>query len=185
MSRDWDYTTEGGANQHKPSPPPSTSTDYDYGPHTPTGTSVDDIYPGPTALVEVVPWPGSTFVIRERVTRRPRRAITLVMGGLQLKDWNCPGDQSSHWICEEKDGWLGFHSPVADKYIGHDNKRGFWAEARQHKDWEYFCARRHPEGGYVLLIKRSHTLSKMGVAHNGGKLVETTGEGAVWDFVKL
>ncbi|RYP80135.1 hypothetical protein DL769_002621 [Monosporascus sp. CRB-8-3] len=135
-----------------------------------------------TAAAETVPWPGNTFVIRERATGR---AITLVDGKLRLRDWDCAGDRGAHWVCEQKDGWLGFRNPVSGTYIGHDDRGGFRATASHHKTWEYFCATWHPEGGYLLLKRHGDALWKMGVSTDGSKFYETAGEGTAWEFFKL
>ncbi|RYP33100.1 hypothetical protein DL767_004885 [Monosporascus sp. MG133] len=134
------------------------------------------------AATATVPWPGNTFAIRERATGR---AITLIDGKLRLKDWDYAGDRGAHWVCEGNDGWLGFRNPVSGTYIGHDDRGGFWAKATAHKQWEYFCATRHPAGGYLLLKRRGDALWKMDVATDGSKFYETAGEGTVWEFFKL
>ncbi|RYO82781.1 hypothetical protein DL766_009636 [Monosporascus sp. MC13-8B] len=133
---------------------------------------------------ETVPWPGNTFVIRERATGR---AIALVDGKLRLKDWDWDyaGDRGTHWVCELKDGWLGFRNPVSGTYIGHDDRGNFRATVSHHQAWEYFCATRHPEGGYLLLKRHGDTLRKMAVDMGGDKFYETTDQGTIWEFLKL
>ena len=68
-----------------------------------------------SGLFETPPWPGSTYVIRERATGR---AITVVGrdGELRLLDWDCGHDKRSHWACEERGGWLGFRNPESKTY---------------------------------------------------------------------
>ncbi|RYP91508.1 hypothetical protein DL770_002354 [Monosporascus sp. CRB-9-2] len=134
------------------------------------------------AAVDTVPWPGNTFVIRERATGR---AITLVNGKLRLWDWDYAGDRGAHWICEGKEGWLGFRNPVSGTYIGHDDRGNICANATHHKQWEYFCATRHPEGGYLLLKRHGDALWKMNVTQCGSRFYETADEGAAWEFLKL
>ncbi|RYO84891.1 hypothetical protein DL764_009257 [Monosporascus ibericus] len=90
---------------------------------TPTHTALSDdesggLDPGfsksfTAAAPETVPWPGNTFVIRERASGR---AIMLVHGELRLSSWDCAGDRGAHWICEDKNGWLGFRNPVSNTY---------------------------------------------------------------------
>ncbi|RYP40508.1 hypothetical protein DL767_001637 [Monosporascus sp. MG133] len=159
---------------------------------TPTHTALsDDEYMGldprfskasTSATPETVPWPGNKFVIRERASGR---AIALVDGELRLSWWDCAGDRGAHWICEDKNGWLGFRNPVSNTYMGKDNRGNFYAKANQHRAWEYFCAMRHPEGGYILLMRHWDELLKMAVGEDGCKLVTTKGEGTVWEFLKL
>ncbi|RYP09740.1 hypothetical protein DL765_008349 [Monosporascus sp. GIB2] len=131
---------------------------------------------------ETVPWPGNTFVIRERATGR---AITLVDGKLRLKDWDYAGDRGTHWVCELKEGWLGFRNPVSGTYIGHDDRGKFRATASHHRQWEYFCATRHPEGGYLLLKRHGDALWKMAVDNGGATFYETADQGTIWEFLKL
>lgn len=60
----------------------------------------------------------------------------------------------SRWRCVESESlWLGLYNAVSGTYIGHNNHGGFIATARNHDKWEYFCARQHPDGGHVLLVK--------------------------------
>lgn len=128
MGFDFDLNENGDVNVASSTAGTSTTR----GDATPTHTAVSDepvnfkkdTYSEPGAppmttattaptTAEVVPWPGSTFVIRERSTGR---AITLVDNELQMQDWDCAGDRSSHWVCEERQGWLGFRSPVTRTY---------------------------------------------------------------------
>lgn len=130
---------------------------------------------------ETPPYAGSTYAIRDR---KSGRLITLLNGSLQLE--NCTGEQGGwHWKCEEKQGWLGFRNPVSGTYMGHDTLGSFLAVVNHHKTHEYFCARRHPEGGYLLLMRQGDELRKMAIGEDGHALVMTTGEGARWDFEKI
>lgn len=69
-----------------------------------------------TSTPETAPWPGSTFVILEK---RTGRAIAVAGHQLSLekrkseKDF---GDRRMHWVCEEKDGWLGFRNAATGTY---------------------------------------------------------------------
>ncbi|OTA90878.1 hypothetical protein M434DRAFT_397654 [Hypoxylon sp. CO27-5] len=141
---------------------------------------IDHRSPSPTRK-ETVPWPGHTYIIRDPVSGRQ---ITLVRGELSLE--NHAGDQGGyHWICVEKGGWLGFYDPVHGTYMGRDNRGGYMCKVKHHKGHEYFCARRHPDGGYLLLTQHWDELLKMGIGKDGHKLVETNGEGTAWEFVKV
>ncbi|KAI1758933.1 hypothetical protein GGR53DRAFT_524277 [Hypoxylon sp. FL1150] len=134
--------------------------------------------------METSPWPGDTYAIRDR---KSGRYITLVNGKLRLV--SCTGEQGGwFWQCEEKQGWLGFRSPVAGWYIGHDTLGSFVARVTHHQACEYFCARRHPEGGYYLLMRQDTTgdiLCKMAIGDDGSTLVMSRGEGTLWDFEKV
>ncbi|KAI0886710.1 uncharacterized protein GGS22DRAFT_158523 [Annulohypoxylon maeteangense] len=137
----------------------------------------------PPFIKETVPCPGNTYIIRHPVTGRQ---ITLERGELRLKHHT--GEQGGyHWVCVEKGGWLGFYDPIHGTYMGRNNKGGYMAKVKHHAGWENFCARRHPDGGYLLLTSHWFCLMKMDVDKSGTKLVETFGEGkgTAWEFVKV
>ena len=69
--------------------------------------------PAVASPTETVPLPGNTYIIRARDSGR---AITLAHGQLKLADWDCAGDKSFHWQCEERSGWFAFKNPVGNKY---------------------------------------------------------------------
>ncbi|KAI1778458.1 hypothetical protein F4818DRAFT_301706 [Hypoxylon cercidicola] len=149
---------------------------------TPTGTIDGSTLHSSTSQklehMETPPYPGNTYAIRDR---NSGRLITLVNGMLRLE--NCVGEQGGwHWKCEEKQGWLGFRSPVAGWYMGHDCKGNFVACVSHHKPHEYFCARRHPQGGYFLLMKEAGNgveLKKMAIGEDPGKLVMSSEQGVL------
>lgn len=56
---------------------------------------------------------------------------------------------------------------------------------KHHQDYEYFCEKKHPEGGYYLMTLHDWVFCKMDVREDGQELVEVTDEGALWEFVKI
>ncbi|KAI1808788.1 hypothetical protein F4811DRAFT_498881 [Daldinia bambusicola] len=133
-----------------------------------------------TEAADTPPFPGQTFAIRERTTGR---YITLIEGNIRVLE--NVGDQGGwHWVCVEKGGWLGFRNPVSSTYIGHDTRHNYWAEYKHHLGDESFCARKHPEGGYILLSRQDEELWKMSVSENF-ELSVTQKDGARWDFIKV
>jgi hypothetical protein len=74
---------------------------------------------------------------------------------------------------------------VSETYIGHNGRGKFYAKVTHHKEHEYFCARRHPDGGYLLLMRHGSKLWKMDIGKDDNELVETDNEGTVWEFVKV
>ncbi|KAI1097174.1 hypothetical protein F4804DRAFT_328394 [Jackrogersella minutella] len=164
---------------------PDNSTSAGDGDLTPTHTTTsDDPFTLPDYhsvfqnLKETVPWPGNTYIIRDPDSRRQ---ITLVRGELRLEFHT--GEQGGyHWVCVEKDGWLGFYDPVHFMHMGRDNRGGYIAQVKHHRAYEYFNVRRHPNGGYILLTQSWSKLFKMGIAKPGHRLVETEGEGTAWEF---
>ncbi|KAI2616949.1 hypothetical protein GGS26DRAFT_577733 [Hypomontagnella submonticulosa] len=173
----------------------STASSTVAGDLTPTHTTttddlLNDIRPqSPTSPIDAVPWPGHTFIIRDPVSGRQ---ITIVGGELRLE--HHAGDRGGyHWICVEKDGWLGFRDPVHNMYMGYNTKgnrdtRGdYVAEVKHHKSCEYFCARKHPDGGCHLLSyhQGQEKLWKVTIGKDGHKLVRTMDEGTLWEFIRV
>jgi len=139
------------------------------------------------------PWPGSTYIIRSTSPGTSGHVITLLEGQVVLAK---PGGRGSiHWDCVEKDGWLGFKNPVSGKFLGHDEPGRLRCVVDQHRDWEYFCIRMKPGGGFVLLLRhggRAERLWQVGLKvergrkKEEGRLAKIEGsDGIVWDFVKV
>ncbi|KAI1474674.1 hypothetical protein F4774DRAFT_321124 [Daldinia eschscholtzii] len=133
-----------------------------------------------TELKDTPPFPGQTFAIRERNTGR---YITLMEGNLLVLE-NVGNQGGWHWVCVENNGWLGFRNPVSSTHIGHDTNHKYWAEYKHHLSHESFCARKHPQGGYILLSRQGDALWKMAV-DDCGRLVETEKDGTLWDFIRI
>lgn len=98
------------------------------------------------------------------------------------------------WVCVEKPGWLDLRNPVSGTFLGHDSRGGIIAERKHHRDWEYLCFRRHPSGGYTILVKhrdsywKGSVLGKAALGREDGRsLVETEeeGGGAQWEFEEV
>jgi len=131
-----------------------------------------------------VPCAGSTFIIRSASSGK---LITLLEGQVVLAS---PGSRGSvHWACVEIIGWIGFRSPVSGRYLGHDSHGKLCCTADKHSNWEKFCVRMRPEGGYNLLMTHFDGLFRMGIkVENGVEKLAKIGhdeiEGMVWEFVK-
>ena len=164
-----------------------TTTGYSTEKNTPTRTVVtedfeEDTYGAKPGGDEAVPWANEKFVIRHRESGQ---AIAVNDDGdvqLTFLD-NVDMRESCHWKCVEKDGWFGFKHE--GRYLGHDNSGNFIAEAKRHRAYEYFCTRKHPDGGYQLMVLHGWVFHSMGVKEDGQKLVETEDGGALWDFLKV
>ncbi|KAL4879186.1 hypothetical protein BJY04DRAFT_194014 [Aspergillus karnatakaensis] len=197
--------------------PPSASDSEDEACLTPTGTTANTTtslfsstagrqisfppsYASLTrAPIAVCPQKDTTFLIRDP---RTNLVITLRDGILKLQpDEKAPSNEltgtpyhgrGSHWHCiENGDLWLGFRSAVSGCYIGHNNNKRSWrfiAEVKHHKGWEYFCARAHPDGGHVLLVKHNNGFRGMkagGVLGRDLCVCEPGESGTAWDFIKV
>ena len=137
-------------------------------------TNFDDV-------IDAAPWAGETFVIRHKDSGQ---AVAVNDDGdVRLAFLDKGGTSSScYWKCVEKDGWFGFKHE--GRYLGHDGKGSFHAEMKHHMSYEYFCTKKHPEGGYYLMTLHGWVFHKMAVGEDGRKLNEVTDEGALWEFLK-
>ena len=125
-----------------------------------------------------VPWPGSTFIIRRALSEDTIMQVVLT----GLDGWG-----SNYWACEQNKGWLGFRNPVSGKLLGHDGKGRLCCSADRHRDYEKFCVRQNPEGGYTLLMTHSSDLWRVGTALDGGlaKIEDSSPNEIIWEFVKV
>jgi hypothetical protein len=138
-----------------------------------------------------VPWPGHLYIINSVVTGQ---VLTLLGGNLVMAK---PGGRGSiHWACVEKNGWLGFRNPVSGKFLGHDQEGNLRCSVDQQNNWERFCVRMKPEGGYVLYMTHYNDLWTVGLQEQkvdvktdkkaAEKLAKSEkGEPIVWEFVKV
>lgn len=135
-----------------------------------------------TAVRDAVPWAGQTFVL---VDKASGRVLSHTNGELHLED-NTSRKGCWHWLCVERDGWLGFRNTASGRYLGMNVWGVLQAEVRHHQGWEYFSARQLPNGGYLL--QSTQTIWKLLTVgfNKDGILVANTGvEGIVWEFVKV
>jgi hypothetical protein len=103
-----------------------------------------------TGYIPSVPCPGKIYKIHLRDTEK---VIMVTEGRVVVQST----DQAKlgggwHWVCVEKDNWLGFRNHVTGAYLGCIGFSGVHAQARQQTLTEFFCVRHHPRGGYLLLI---------------------------------
>jgi hypothetical protein len=156
---------------------PTVASSTTGGAQTPNSTIADDLSEtastaGRSSLYDAVPWPGKMYKIKHGTSRR---LITLEGGELrlQLPEAARPGI-GWHWVCAEHNGWLGFRSPVSGTYMGQDKWEGMWCKVQHHKSMESFCIRRHPEGGYLILINQGNgrALHQLAVAERNGAIIQ-------------
>ncbi len=131
-----------------------------------------------------VPWPGNIFIIRSVPCGR---VIALLGGRVVLAPIG--GHGAIHWDCVESEGWLGFRNLVTDRYLGYNEEGRMHCESDQHAEWEKFCVRMRPEGGYVLLMINDEKLSQVGVKVDQEveklcRLGEGAPGGKRWEFIK-
>ena len=156
--------------------------------HT-TDTVPEPGFEGPVPAIECVPWPGRTYMIRNRASDG---VLAREGGRLVLKRAMDLTGCGWHWACvEREDGWLGFRETSSGVYLGRDDRGGFRASATEHRARQLFDLRRHPEGGYQLLSICWWARLRMAVDMKTQNLVEISGsrsesvEAALWDFVRI
>jgi hypothetical protein len=172
----------------KPVPDPDNSTIYTAAtpPETVADDLLDDLDPLNSAIPSSsVPWPGSTFIIRSASSGH---VITLLDGQIVMAP---PGGRGSiHWACVETKGWLGFQSPISGRFLGYDAKGRLHCSANRQQEWENFCARVRPDGGYILLMTHYERLWHVGIrleqgGENLAKVANGEVDGIVWEFAKV
>ncbi|KAK5994637.1 hypothetical protein PT974_05119 [Cladobotryum mycophilum] len=138
------------------SPTTSTTGITQFTPET-DPTIINDLWDGRKYSI---PWAGNTYNIIEKSTGR---ALVLKDGGyLCLRDIGEDQSPLHRWLCVEKNGYFGFANVQTGRYVGHDNNWGMRAWAIHHEGWEFLTPRRHPDGGYELLVPHWwHTLRKV------------------------
>jgi hypothetical protein len=144
----------------------------------------------PLTISSSVPWPGSTFIISHAATSA---VITLSSGRVTLSPPGGPPSLSGsiHWDCVDINGWVGFRNRVSGTWLGYDKGGTLICGAGRPQEWEQFCVRAVPDGGFILLMTHWHALKPVGVSGKLGdeKLVKLgngkTLDGTVWKFVKV
>jgi hypothetical protein len=130
-----------------------------------------------------VPWPNNTYIIIETASVR---AITLTENGLCLQDIEEGQDANNRWLCVEKNGYFAFYNPKSGVYMGHDGGNNMRASATALEDWELMTPRRHPDGGYQLLVPHWwHTMTIVTLTEDGKRLVKRPHAQTTWEFIKV
>lgn len=137
--------------------------------------------PASSVSEEAVPAPDKSFLIRDPECGK---SIAVIDGTLQLHG-TLPSNPASQWACFEANGWLGFRNLATGMVMGHNGRGVFHAKVTHHRAHEWFQARRHPDGGYLLLVKHRDHLWKMDIAEDGKGLVEKPEGGKRWEFVAV
>lgn len=137
-------------------------------------------------LESSVPQAGKVFILHDHKTGR---VLTLLDGHVSLQPPGTPGS-AYRWMCEEREGWLGFKNIASGTYLGHNFWGDVCAAAHQHMGWENFCVRIQPNGGYVLLMTHWAQLWPLKQKDEGGmqKLLKAEApvkDGNVWVFVEV
>lgn len=156
-----------------------------YTPTTPPETIAtshpeDDSHFDPTKPSSSIPWPGSTFILRNPSSGR---VLTLLDGQVVLAS---PGGRGCiYWACVESKGWLGFKNISSGKYLGHNVFGDIICGAGEHQGWENFCVRMNPEGKFVLLLTHWEKLWFVTAGTDALWKCPERGDAVIWEFVKV
>ncbi|KAL7919640.1 hypothetical protein ACQKWADRAFT_300679 [Trichoderma austrokoningii] len=158
----------------------SSTSFTQYTPETSEPTIFGEVWDGRRYAV---PWPGNKYNIFINGTNR---AICCNPSGhLYVYDFNQDKFQQHTWLCVEKNGYFGFVNPQTGRYIGHNSHDKLHSATYQHEAWELMTVRKHPEGGYELLMPHWwHTLKRVGVVEGSDDVVLRQHISTVWQFVK-
>lgn len=152
--------------------------------YTPSRTDATEFEEPSTGFhSHTVPWPGNTYII---VDRTSRRAITLTASGICLQQISeQTQDTRNRWLCVEDSGYFGFHNIKSGTYLGR-KEFAVCATSTRFRTWESFMARAHPHGGYQLLMPHWWYSLKVVVVASDGCGLEVRDHGETrWEFVKV
>lgn len=127
---------------------------------------------------DAVPWPGNTYIIRNKDSERALGSVT----GLFTRKLSLSDDfQPYLWLCVESNGYFGFFNKYCNKYLSFQDDR--IQTASDFGPREFFLLRRHPQGGYQLLVPASaNMLKQVAILSGSDILVVRQHAGAIWEF---
>lgn len=160
--------------------------------YTPPETIATESVYNPESSTSKVPKPksfplnGSIYIIRQESTG----LVIQLLGGEVVLDK--PSSLSSmDWVCEEKNGWLGFRNAASGKYLGHDGGGKLCCRAGQQREWECFSLGVSSEHGYVLLMRHWEKLWPVTINTENKDIVTLAkvegriSDGNTWDFIEV
>lgn len=136
-----------------------------------------------TPRLDTAPWPGSIYIITEKGTDK---AITIATSGIYLQEITVDQYANNNWLCVEKNNYLGFYNPKSAVYLGRDRNKGIRGKAKSFGVWELMQPRRHPDGGYQLLLPHWwYAMMMITTMGDGRKLARTRHGTTLWEFEKV
>ncbi|KAL6700391.1 hypothetical protein J3F84DRAFT_358032 [Trichoderma pleuroticola] len=128
---------------------------------------------------DAVPWPGNTYIIQKKRSKKSLYSYN----GLSMATVGS-SNKYTHWLCVESNGYFGFFNKQNNQYLSFQNDRIQMASDFGSK--ELFSPRRHPMGGYLLMVPYGNdTLKQVGILCDGTTLVARYHAGAIWEFVQI
>lgn len=159
----------------------SSTTFTQFTPETSQPTIFGEVWDGRRYAV---PWPGNKYNIFINGTNRA--ICSNPSGHLYVYDFDEDIFQQHTWLCVEKNGYFGFVNPQTGRFMGHNNCDKLHSATFQHEAWEFITVRKHPEGGYELLMPHWwHTLKKVCVVEGSDEVVLRQHITTLWQFVKV
>jgi hypothetical protein len=165
-----------------PDPEKENCVSYDGASATTEGRATPDTEVPPHSAI---PWYDKTYMIKEKKTGK---AIAITKDGLLHLGDGSTSTTANRWLCVSKDNHTGFWNSHSGVYLGHDgrdNQSSVHAIATKMKDYEYFFARQHPDGGYQLLSAVGSQLLYFVVSAAGEKVMRTRHGDTLWVFEEV
>ncbi|KAL7930753.1 hypothetical protein V8C35DRAFT_312131 [Trichoderma chlorosporum] len=159
-----------------------SSTEFtQFTPETSAPTIIGELWDGRRYAV---PWPGNKYNIFMNDTNRV--ICSNDVGDLYVYDIDRDTIKQQTWLCVEKNGYFGFVNTHSGRFMGHNNADKMHSATFQHEAWELMTVRKHPEGGYELLMPHWwHTLKKLCVLAGSDDVVLRQHVATLWQFVKV
>lgn len=89
-----------------------------------------------------------------------------------------------HWFCVESNGYFGFFNKRNNKYLSCRNGSALCTVSDFGTN-EYFFPRRHPNGGYQLLVAvNSSRLNQVAILSQDD-IIMRQHAGTIWEFVQV
>lgn len=130
---------------------------------------------------DAVPWPGNTYMIRDKDSEQVLGSSTRLF---MQKPSRLENLQPYYWLCVETNGYFGFFNKFCNKYLSFRDDR--IQTASEFGPKEFFLLRRHPQGGYQLLVPASvDMLKQVAILNSNDTLVIRQHAGAIWEFTYL
>ncbi|EHK26558.1 uncharacterized protein TRIVIDRAFT_19490, partial [Trichoderma virens Gv29-8] len=131
-----------------------------------------------------VPWPGNTYTIQ---VKGSGEVIATWVGQVYVRGPAGIMKETTHWLCVEANGYFGFFNKYTNKYLSFQDDLVPTDRMQATSTFgssQLFLPRRHPEGGYQLLVPASNnTLKQVATLNDGETLITRLHAGVIWEFI--
>ncbi|KAL6700390.1 hypothetical protein J3F84DRAFT_358031 [Trichoderma pleuroticola] len=130
---------------------------------------------------DTVPWPDKTYMIREKDSGQ---VIGILDGKLYMHEFSQSLDpETYHWFCVESNGYFGFFNRGSNTYLS--SKDGYkLSTVSDFGSREYLFPRRHPNGGYQLLVAAGTMLKQVAI-RSQDNIILRQHAGTIWEFIQV